>query len=87
MKGFGYREVGAIADTVGGLLIADYATIRIIAFVVAVVPVAIIMVALDALAFITIFAVFATTAAFSHIFLYKGYIKKRFKRLKIKSLN
>jgi hypothetical protein len=67
MKGFRYREVRAIADTVGGLLISDYATIRVIAFVIAIVPVAIIMVALDALAFITIFAAFATAAAFSHI--------------------
>jgi hypothetical protein len=73
MKGFGYREVGAIADTVGGLLIADYATIRVIA--VAVVPVAIIMIALDATLFATAFADTAAFA-FSHIFLYKGYIKK-----------
>jgi len=76
MKGFGYREVGAIADTVGGLLVADYATIRVITFVVAVVPVAIIMIAL----FATLFTATADTAtfafAFSHIFLYKGYIKK-----------
>jgi hypothetical protein len=75
MKGFGYREVGAIADTVGGLLIADYATIRVITFVVAVVPVAIIMIALDATLFATAFADTAAFA-FSHIFLYKGYIKK-----------
>jgi hypothetical protein len=73
MKGFGYREVGAIADTVGGLLIADYATIRVIA--VAVVPVAIIMIALFATLFTTAFADTAAFA-FSHIFLYKGYIKK-----------
>jgi len=66
MKGFRYREVGAIADTVCGLLITYYATIRVIAIVVAVVlPVAIIMIALVATAF-------ATAFAFSHIFLYKG---------------
>jgi hypothetical protein len=75
MKGFGYREVGAIADTVGGLLIADNATIRVITFVVAVVPVAIIMIALDATLFATATADTAAFA-FSHIFLYKGYIKK-----------
>jgi hypothetical protein len=73
MKGFGYREVGAIADTVGGFLIAYYATICVIAFVVAVVPVAIIMIALDATLFATTaaFADTAAFAAFSHIFLYK----------------
>jgi hypothetical protein len=78
MKGFRYREVGAIADTVCGLLITYYATIRVITVVVAVVPVAIIMIALVATLFATATATAdtATFAAFSHIFLYKGYIKK-----------
>jgi hypothetical protein len=76
MKGFGYREVGAIADTVCGLLITYYATIRVITVVVAVVPVAIIMIALDATLFTTATATDTAAFAFSHIFLYKGYIKK-----------
>jgi hypothetical protein len=67
MKSLGYREVRAIADTVCGLLIADYTTIRIFPFV-AIVPIAIIVVALAILVILALIAILATTAstAFSH---------------------
>jgi hypothetical protein len=72
MKRFGNREIRAIANTVSSLLVSDN-TIGIFAIVVAIVPVTIVIVALvAALAALAALA----AAAFSHIFLYKGDIKK-----------
>jgi hypothetical protein len=73
MKRFGYREIRAIANTVSSLLVSDN-TIGIFVIVVAIVPVTIVMVAL--VAALTALAATLAAAAFSHIFLYKGYIKK-----------
>jgi hypothetical protein len=79
MKGFGNREIRAISDTIGGLLVGDYTAIRILTFVIAIVPVAIIMVALTILVILALLATAATTAAtafaFSHYtILYKANI-------------
>jgi hypothetical protein len=77
MKRLGNREIRAITNTIGGLLIADYT--RVIPFVPAIVPVAIIV---GTLAIAVILALLAATTAafaafaFSHIFLYKENIKK-----------
>jgi hypothetical protein len=73
MKRFGNREIRAIANTVSSLLVSDN-TIGIFAIVVAIVPVAIVMITLVATLFTA--ATDTATFAFSHIFLYKGYIKK-----------